>query len=410
MTRPLTDDPDYAVFCRQKLQNPYPLFARLREQDPVHFCAPMHMWLVTRYDDVLAGLKDTKRLPSGRRGMYTDPLREENRARAMPLVNHIGYWLQNVNPPRHTRMRKLVNLVFTPRMLQKLVPRIERIVNELIDTIRREGGADFVRDFSYALPSTIICAMLGIPESDHDRYRRGVEDLVPFSSGAGPGLNDAITTARAALDDLLGLFDRLVEERRRDPSDDLISAMARAEADGDYLSRDELFALCVFLYVAGHETTMSLLSAGTWLLLKHPEQFETLKSDPDRLVEPAVEEFLRYESPVTRAVRVAAEDLDWGGRTVPEGQTVMMLLGAANRDPRVFDDPDRLDITRVPNKHLGFGHGIHFCLGAPLARLEANIAFKVIAQRLPHMRLATDHVTWRPTLGTRSIESLPVSA
>jgi cytochrome P450 len=328
----------------------------------------------------------------------------------MPLVEHIGHWLQNVNPPDHTRMRKLVNLVFTPRMLQKLVPRIERVVDEAIEGIRRKGRADFVKELSYPLPSTVICEMLGMPQSDHDRYRRGVDELSPFSSGAGPGLNDAITTARDALDDLLGLFDRVVEERRRHPTDDLISAMAQDEADGDRLSRDELFALCVFLYVAGHETTMSLLSAGTWLLLKHPEQFEMLKSNPDRLVESAVEEFLRYESPVTRVVRIAAEDIEWGGHTVPEGQTVMMLLGAANRDPDVFDDPDRLDITRQSNKHLGFGHGIHFCLGAPLARLEANIAFKAIAQHLPDLKLELDQVSWRPTLGTRSIESLPVSA
>jgi pimeloyl-[acyl-carrier protein] synthase len=408
MTQLLTEDPDYAIFCQQKLQNPYPFFARLRREDPVHYCDPMHMWLVASYDDAQACLKDPARLPSGRRGMYLDPLREENRASAIPLVERIDLWLQNTNPPDHTRMRRLVSLVFTPRMIERLVPKIESIVDAAIEGIRRAGRVDFVKALSFPLPSTVICEMLGIPESDHDRYRKDLDDLSPFNSGAGPALNDAIPTARAAMDDLLGLVDDLIEERRRHPKDDLISAMVEASSDDDRLSREEVFALCMFLYVAGHETTMGLLSAGTWLLLTHPDQFELLKSDPDGLVAPAVEEFLRYESPVARAVRVAAEDTEIGGRTVLAGQTVMMLIGAANRDPRVFDDPERLDITRQPNPHLGFGHGIHFCIGAALARLEAHVAFKAIATRLPDLKLDADEIGWRPTLGTRSIEALPV--
>ena len=408
MTQLLTEDPDYAIFCQQKLQDPYPFFARLRREDPVHYCEPMHMWLVTSYEVAQACLKDPVRLPSGRRAMYLDPLREENRSRAMPLVERIDLWLQNTNPPDHTRMRKLVSLVFTRRMLERLVPKIERIVDEAVDSIRRAGQVDFVKALSFPLPSAVICEMLGIPESDQDRYRKDLDDLSPFNSGAGPALNDAIPTARNAMDDLLLLVDELVEERRRQPRDDLISAMVEAESDGERLSREELFALCIFLYVAGHETTMGLLSAGTWLLLTHPDQFALLKSDPDKLVESAVEECLRYESSVTRAVRVAAEDMELGGHEVRAGQTVMMVLGAANRDPRVFDDPERLDITRRPNPHLGFGHGIHFCIGAALARLEAQIAFKAIATRLPDLKLDADEISWRPTLGTRSIEALPV--
>ena len=181
-----------------------------------------------------------------------------------------------------------------------------------------------------------------------------------------------------------------------------------AEADGDHLSREELFALCVFLFIAGHETTMGLLAGGTTALLQHPDQFDLLKSDPAGLAECAVEEFTRLESPVTRAVRVPTEDIEIRGNTIPRGQTITMLLIAANRDPDVFCDPHRLDITRKPNKHFGFGHGIHFCLGAPLARLEGRIAFRAIAERVPGLKLATDHIPYKPALGVRSILSLPV--
>jgi len=409
MTTTFDGDPEYQQFCQQELQDPYPLFARLRERDPLHWCGPMHMWLVTRYEDVHAGLRDTKRLISSRRRMYTDPLPPEKRDAAQPLVEHISLWLQNLNPPHHTRLRTLVNLAFTPRMLQALTPRIERIVGELLDGLCGKAGVDFVESFCLPLPAMVICEMLGIPETDSARYRQVVEQLIPFSSGAGPGLVRALDPARRALEELLAYFDRLIAERRARPRSDLISAMAAAEADGDRLSREELFGLCVFLYVAGHETTVSLLASGTLALLRHPEQFDLLRSDPEGLVGGAVEEFLRFEPPVTRAVRVPGEDFDWRGKTIRQGQTITMLIGAANRDPAVFDDPDRLDIRRQPNRHLGFGHGIHFCLGAPLARLEANIAFRAIARRLPGMRLGGGEVRYRPALGIRSLQSLPVT-
>jgi cytochrome P450 len=369
----------------------------------------MHMWLVTRYEDVHAGLRDTKRLISSRRRMYTDPLPPEPRETARPLVEHISLWMQNVNPPQHTRLRTLVNLAFTPRMLQALAPRIARVVDELLDDVCGKERADFIESFCLPLPAIVICEMLGIPEADSARYRQVVEQLIPFSSGAGPSLVHAVDPARRALDELIAYFDRLIAQRRARPESDLISAMAAAEADGDRLSREELFAMCVFLYVAGHETTVSLLASGTLALLQHPDQFDRLRADPNGLVEMAVEEFLRYEPPVTRAVRVPGEDFEWRGRTIRQGQTITMLIGAANRDPAVFDNPDRLDITRHPNKHLGFGHGIHFCLGAPLARLEAHIAFRAIAQRLPRIRLAEGETRFRPAFGIRSLQSLPVT-
>ena len=408
MPHPITNEPDYELFCHQQLQNPYPLFARLREEVPVHWCEPMKMWLVTRYDDVLVGLKETKQLVSDRQGMYSDPLTPENRQLAQPLIEHINLWMQNLNPPDHTRNRNLVNLVFTPGMLQGLVPQIEKIVADLLDNVCAERETDFYRSFCLPMPAMVISAMMGIPTEDQDRYHATLERLFPFSGGAGPGLNDALAPALQAMDELLSYFDKLIDQRRRDPQGDLISAMAAAEADRDRLSRDELFALCVFLYNAGHETTVSLLASGTLLLMQHPDQFDMLKADLDSLLEPAVEEFLRYDAPVTRAVRVPVAPYPFSGYEIPAGETIMMLIGAANRDGDVFTEPDRLDITRWPNKHLGFGHGIHFCLGAPLARIEANIAFREIAQRLPDIQLATDQIRWRPTAGLRALEALPV--
>ncbi len=408
MSANLLEDPDYDLFCQQKLRDLYPFFARLREQDPVHWCAPLNMWLVTRYDDVFEGLRDTTRLSASREAMYTDPLRPENRPRARPVIEHLNRWLLNVDPPRHTRLRKLVNLAFTPRFVQRLAPRIEQMVHELLDATCRHERCDFIETFCLPLPARVICTMLGIPPEREEQYRRCVEGMLPFSSAGGPGLNDTIDQARACLEELIDFFDRLIAERRQAPHDDLISAMAAAEEDGDLLTRDELFAMCVFLFLAGHETTMGLLASGTLALLENPTQFAMLKANLDEMLETAVEEFVRYESSVTRGARCALVDFNLRGKQIRKGQTLTHLIGAANRDPSQFPDPDRLDITRHPNKHLSFGQGIHFCIGAPLARMEAHIAFRAIATRLPNLQLATDQVTYKPAMGIRSLEALPV--
>jgi len=405
---PVTDS-EYDLFCNQGLQDPYPLFARLREEDPVHWCEPMNMWLLTRYDDISQLIRDNKRLISDRQSMYTDTLLPENIESASPLVHHIGLWLQNNNPPNHTRLKKLVNVAFTPRMIEDLEPRISDIVNDLLDQAGRGGGTDFIQSFCLPLPAIVICEMLGIPSEHRERYRDSVEGLIPFASGGGPGLNDAVGPARECLETLISFFDELISERRLNPREDLISALAGVEEDGDRLSKDELFALCVFLFLAGHETTMGLLAGGIIALLRNPDQFDLLKSDPETHIDKAIEEIVRYECPVTRAVRVPTEDIEVRGKTLKKGDTITMLLGAANRDPEVFTDPDRFDITRHPNKHLGFGLGIHFCLGAPLARREGRIAFPAVAERFPEMKLAIDQIEYKPALGIRSIISLPVT-
>ncbi len=408
MSVAIEQDKDYDEFCRQCLHDPYPFFARLREEDPVHWCEPLHMWLVTRYDDVYQGLRDKTRLSTNREAMYTGPLLPENLPRARPMIDHINKWLLNVDQPDHTRMRKLVNHAFTPRLVARLVPRIEALVEKLLDGAARSGQVDFIECFCLPLPTLVICDMLGIPEERQAQYRRCVEGLIPFSSAGGSGLNDKVEQARACLDELIEFFDELIAQRREDPREDLVSAMAAAEVDGECLDRNELFGLCVFLFLAGLETTMGLLANGTLALLQNPEQFRLLRADPEGLAEKAVEEFVRYDSPGTRGVRRALVDFEWRGSRIRAGQTVTNLIGAANRDPEQFPDPDTLDITRHPTAHVGFGRGIHFCLGAPLARLEGQIAFRAMMRRLPNMELVTDRVSYKPVIGIRALETLPV--
>ena len=398
---------DYQAFVHQRLANPYPLYDRLRETDPIHWCEPMQCWLVTRYSDVFELLKDP-RLSTHRGGLYLDVLTPENVTRAGPLVEHINTWMLTMDEPRHTRCRRLVNLAFTPRMIEGLRPIIERVVGELIDRAVERERIDFIRDFSAPLPAYVICEMLGVPREVHDNFQNWANELTRFSAGGGPELNEFLAPAAEALQHLKELFDPLIDQRKSEPREDLISAMLRVEEDNDKLSREELFAMCIFLFVAGQDTTTALLGSGMWLLSQHPEQLTKLKTDFDRRVGPAVEEFLRYESAVPRGVRRARESFEINGRKVNQYQTVILLLGSANRDPEQFPHPNKLDIERSPNKHVGFGRGPHFCIGAPLARLEAQIAFREIARRIGGIQSLTNKPNWTTIMGLRALNELPL--
>lgn len=408
MSTSLTEEPDYRAFCEERLQDPYPLFARLRAEDPVHWCAPMKLWLVTRHYLCFAGLKD-ERFSSNRTDMYVQALPPDLKAKVQPLLDHVAKWIQLTDEPDHTRLRKLVNLAFTPRMINQLRPRIEQLVDQLLTNIRPGEPCDLIASFCQPLPATVICEMLGIPLSERDRFRELIEGIMHFSTAGGPNLKHHAENAHAALREVITLFERLVAERRREPRDDLLSALVRAEADGERLSNEELYAMCVFVFLAGHETTTNGIASGVMALLKHPAQFEKLKGGVDAHVRGTVEESLRYESPVTRAVRKARERIELGDKVIEPGQLVVFLLGAADRDPAVFANPDSFDITRTPNKHLAFGYGSHFCLGAVLARMEMEIAFRAIIRRVPNLRLAVGELAWKPTMGIRALVNLPVS-
>jgi pimeloyl-[acyl-carrier protein] synthase len=381
--------------------NPYPLYQRLRTQDPVHR-SETGFWVLTRHAEVAAVLRDPRMSRDPRRsaqfqllrgGDGPDPL--EDGALSMLFVD----------PPDHTRLRTLVNKAFTPAAIGRLRSRVEDLTAQLLDRVGDAGELDLVDDLAYPLPVTVICELLGVPAQDQTRFRAWSGALVYLLDPlvATDTLQRALE-ARAALRSYLGA---LVAERRAHPAEDLLTALVVAEDQGHQLSEPELVSMCLLLLIAGHETTVNLIANGTLALLTHPGERDRLAADPS-LAASAVEELLRYDSPVQLTARHVLADLEVGGRRLREGETVLAVLGAANRDPAQFPDPDRLDLSRSPNRHLAFGSGIHFCLGAPLARMEAEIALTALLRRFPDLALADTPPAWRDTVTLRGLASLPL--
>jgi cytochrome P450 len=386
--------------------NPYPTYHRLRERDPIHPLPALNLWFLTRYADVQTVLRDTR---FSSESSADDPnlfrnLRESG-GELGPLARTMLHWMPLRDPPHHTRLRHLVNKAFTPRQIEAMRPRIASIVDRLLEPMLEVGRMDFVRDFAHPLPVIVIAEMLGVPVADQAELKQWSDDMAlaldPLQVGARRAEGD-----RAALA-MRGLFERVAEERRRAPRDDLLSALLAAEEQGDRLSMDELLATCVLLLFAGNETTTNLLGNGLLALLRNPDQLALLQEDPS-LVRAAVEELLRYDSPLQFAARLVKQDVEIDGRTLVAGQRAVLLLGSANHDPAEFSDPDRLDIRRHDQRHVAFGFGMHFCLGAGLARAEAQIALDTLARRLPGLRLAADPPVRRPSIALRGLSSLPV--
>ncbi len=383
--------------------NPYPFYHRLREEDPVHQ-SPMGFWVLTRYDDVLLVLRDPR---FGREGFAPllsavygqDGQDGGSRPRSMLFRD----------PPDHTRLRNLVNRAFTARVVENLRPRIQQIVDQRLDRVQDNKKMDLIADLAYPLPVTVICEMLGVPTGDHDRIRQWSADVARSLDAIGlpsdPGIVERGRSGRRALADY---FLELIPERRKRPAQDLLSLLIAAEEQGDRLTEGELLAMCILLFIAGHETTVNLIGNGVLALLQHPEQLARLRSEPT-LIQGAVEELLRYDSPVQRTGRVTTVAVEIGGRKIEAGALVVAAIGAANRDPKHFPDPDRLDITRRDNHHVAFGFGIHFCLGAPLARLEGQIAISTLLRRMPALQLATTTNEWRDSSTLRGLKALPVT-
>jgi len=388
--------PDFA--SPQFKANPYPLYARLRAEAPVYRRTRAVFWHVshvTRYDDVLRVLKD-ERLSKEWAGVVPWPL--------LRLLRPIARNMLSLDPPDHTRLRGLVNKAFTPRLVDGLRGRVQQVCDELLDTGTHDGQMDLVRSYALPIPLTIIADLLGIPSQDRARFYAWSKSLV-----AGFFTIEVVPALPA-----LWRFHRYLRElfarRRADPQDDLISALVQAEEAGDMLSEQELSAMVIMLLIAGYETTVHLIASGALALLQNPEQAEGLRQNP-ALADSAVEELLRFTSPLDFATpRVAREDLTVGTATIPRGDIVLAILGSANRDESQFPNPETLDITREPNRHLAFGIGGHFCLGAPLARLEGQIALPTLLRRFPTLRLAAPAETlrWRRNLFLRGLEELPV--
>jgi pimeloyl-[acyl-carrier protein] synthase len=378
--------------------DPYPTYHRLRAEDPVHH-SPLGFWVLTRYEDVVAVLRDPRFAKEAIAAVVAARL---GRAPAAPLS------MLDRDPPDHTRLRSLVSKAFTPRVVEALRPHIQKIVDSLLDRVAGANAMDLIEDFAYPLPVIVICEMLGVPFEDHERFKQwGLDIARGLDSILLPPDSDVARRSDAARSALTAYFRELIAERRASPRADLLSGLIAAEEVGDRLREDELLATCILLLVAGHETTVNLIGNGTLALLRHRDQLRRLRKDPG-LIASAVEELLRYDGPVQRTARVSGEDVAIAGRTIAKGELVMPFIGAADRDPAQFPDPDRLDITRTDNRHIAFGWGIHFCLGAPLARLEGQIALNTLVRRLPKLALATDKPEYRESLTLRGLSTLPV--
>jgi cytochrome P450 len=380
-----TLDFDAALLTPDYLANPYPYYAHLRETEPVYWSGRLNGWVLTRYEDVHNALKDPRLISSRRVSSYADSLPQQTQAKMRPLFYQFDKWIGNMDAPDHTRLRRLVNVAFTARVVENLRTEIESIVDELLAATETEGSVEFVGDFAYPLTAIVIARMLGVPSGWRKQFMKWSDDLTAYSGTgrAAPAVAEAASRSAA---ELTALFKQLVEERRANSQEDLLSRLVEAEDQGDRLNEQELLGMCGFLLVAGHETTMALLSNGLLALLRHPAQLQRLRTDPQQ-ISTAVEELLRYDSPIQHQTRCAAEDLEIAGTSVKKDDRVIPLLGSANRDPATFPEPDRLDLGRDPNPHLAFGFGPHFCLGAPLARLEAQIAVLAILQRWPTLQL-----------------------
>ena len=342
--------------------NPFPWYRQMRETDPIHFYPDYRAWQVFRYADVLRVLSDSAVFSSNISG---------GSERQDPLAASIV----TTDPPRHRQLRNLVTQAFTPRAVAGLADRITTIVNDLLDHVVARGQMDIVDDLAYPLPVIVIAELLGIPQEDRPRFKAWSDAVVGASMGVG-GNPQAEMSA---------YFLQMIEQRRQEARDDLISALLNAQIDGVHLTQRELLGFCVLLLVAGNETTTNLIGNAVLSLDEHPEVMAELRADPD-LIPAAIEEVLRYRSPVQMMYRRAATDVTLDGRPIRAGQMVMAQIGSANRDAAQFPDPDRFDIKRTPNRHIAFGHGIHFCIGAPLARLESKIALTLMLERLPDLR------------------------
>jgi cytochrome P450 len=394
------------LFGPQMLADPYPYYARLRSKAPVYWADRFGGWVLTRYTDIVAVLRS--------------PNTSSDRARKSPLQQRVGPELQALNEirshsmlnsdePQHSRLRLLVNKAFTPRTVEALTPFIHSFVDKALDAAQARGRMDVMADIAFSLPVTVIAEMLGVPPEDRERFKHWSDDSTATLANIPSNLSpEVLRKSLAAMQALLAYFRETIAQRRAAPRDDLISALIKAQEEGDRLSDAELLANCVLLLNAGHETTTNLIGNGTLALLRHPDQMKRLRDDPS-LIPTGLEELLRYDSPVQFTSRILTADMHLGGKVLKAGQIALLLLGAANRDPEQFPDPDRLDVGRPNNKHVAFGLGSHFCLGAPLARLEGRLFFEALLKRADKLRLDGPPPRYRQNFNLRGLEALPVT-
>ncbi|HEU5379499.1 MAG TPA: cytochrome P450 [Ktedonobacteraceae bacterium] len=398
------------------VQDPYPLYTYLRDHEPVRWNPMFNCFMLSKYDDVNMAFSDHQRFSSDIWTPVPETLEaalglqaEDEASRYLrQILPYLAYNLQGMDPPGHTRQRTLMQKTFTPRMIESFRPTVQKLVDELIEQHLAEGKMDLVADLAYPLPSNVILDLLSIPRSGRSYIKASSEAINEFVATLlfnGPAVWERLAGVFAEVNTYLK---SLIAERREHPGDDLLTKMAQAEENGDMLSEDEIVIATNFLLFAGHETTANLIGVGTYHLLQNPEQMEQLRADPSK-IPGAVEELLRYVSPVHTLSRRTLQDVTIRGVTIPAASSVNLLVGAANRDSEKFPDPDKLDINRPPTRTLGFGYGIHYCLGAALARMEGQVAFETILRRLPNLRLEGETPMFRPNYWLRGLLALPVA-
>jgi pimeloyl-[acyl-carrier protein] synthase len=396
---------EYNPFAPGMLGNPYEMYRALRENDPIHRSEMMESWVLTRYDDIDKVLTDN-RFSADRQRARTRfaQMIQEQQAQYGPMST--AQTMLTSDPPDHTRLRKLVSKAFTPRAVLDLRPRIQDIVDYLLSEAGERGEFDIIHDLAYPLPVIVIAEMLGVPPEDRHRFKHW-SDTVVATLGGPFTPPEVLEAARVAIEELAEYIGHVIAERRAEPKEDLISGLIAAEEGGQVLSEEEIFATCILLLIAGNETTTNLIGTSMLALFQNPEQMERLRRDLS-LISSAVEELLRYAGPVHGTGRVPKEDVEIAGHVFHEGEMVFTLLAAGNRDPSHYPDPDKLDVARNPTDHLALGDGIHFCLGAPLARAEAQIAIGTMLDRFPKLLLLDEDPEWGGTFIIRGPKRLNV--
>lgn len=385
--------------------DPYPMYRRLLERDPFHRSRALQGWVLTRHADISAVLRDQRFVADARKIPRFKKMQERRiAAGAVTREEAESQAMLGLDPPDHTRLRSLVSKAFTPRAVEALRPRVEQLVDEMVERCAAKGTFDVIREIAYPLPVIIIAEMLGIPPEDREQFKHWSDEMALSVGMANEGEQRRARDAQRALREYII---PILQERRREPREDLLSALVAAEEDGDKLSLMEVHSTIALILVAGNETTTNLIGNGLLALMRHRDQFERLRAEPE-LIGTAIEELLRYDSPVQGTSRHVPEDAEINGHPVRAGEELLLLIGAANRDPEQYKDPDTLDIGREDNKHLSFGNGIHYCLGAPLARIEGPAAIHALVQRFPNMRLATEKLDWGDNIVLRGLRSLPV--
>ena len=400
---------DEKLVSDEFLDDPYPLLRYLQEEDPVYWSESIGGWIVTRYDDIVPTFRDVAHFSNyGRFAKTVEYLPSEDRQKLAPFETHYRQKsLLQSDPPDHTRLRVLMVKPFNATSVEAMRPKIRKILDEVIDSVESRGQMDVIRDLAYPLPFSVLGTIMGLPDDRQDEIKHWADEILLFQGVNRPPVA-LLERSQTALLAMRSFLTDLVNEKRRHPADDVISQLVAAEAEGNRLTEQELVYTCVTIMGAGHETTTSLIGNGLYTILSHPEQWRKLQGNPSLLTS-AIEEMLRYESPVARQPRVIKDNVELGGKNLLKGQVAFQMLNAANRDPAYFAHPHIFNIERENNKHIAFGMGIHFCLGAGLARTEAQEVFKAIMERLPNIQLVSEKAVWdRHKPNSRMLHTLPV--